>query len=204
MIKKAVLASRIRELAAQQGIAIADLEREAGYSPGMVSRWAASGDEDFGALTKLSNVSKRLGVTVDSLLTDKNTEKNSTLETGDSDSTKILLDATIQNRLEWMKLEANEEKKVELLELTKLESANGRAFAEAWQSCFEHCEFIVVAFCDDIQDLAEPIEVALFYSIGNNFPMSRADEDSAPLRTLYVTLRAQNALDHIKSMTQSN
>ena len=63
-IRKEVLGERVRNFAATRGIPISALEKESGFSAGMISRWIAAGNEDYNALSKLVNLSDLLGVSL--------------------------------------------------------------------------------------------------------------------------------------------
>lgn len=68
VIYKRALAERIRHLCVEKGISITSIEREVGYSQGMISRWMSAGiGEDFSVLTKLSAMADRFGITMDEL-----------------------------------------------------------------------------------------------------------------------------------------
>lgn len=195
MVNKAALASRIRSVAAEKGISIADLEKRAGYSPGMVSRWAAAGDEDFGALTKLTSLAEGLGVSVDYLLAyECRKETDHSQKAAVSGGTETLLAVTAQGGLEWAKLKASDCEEAGLHQLCGMESVNGRALAEAWLSSYGGCRFVIAAFCDNVQDPGETIEVALFYFVGSGLPLRQADAGSQAVKELYVELRAREAL----------
>lgn len=61
-----MIAENIRELCKQNGLTIAELERNAGLSNGIISRW----DEMNPRVDRLKVVADYFGVTVDALLKD--------------------------------------------------------------------------------------------------------------------------------------
>lgn len=66
-----MIIEKIRELCSEQGLTIQRLEQSAGLKNGCVSKWAVS-DPKASNLKKVADV---LGVTVDELLTDHDTDE---------------------------------------------------------------------------------------------------------------------------------
>lgn len=71
---------KIKELCAERGITIAELERLAGITPKTMSWW----DKTVPAVDKVARVAKVLGVTVEDLLEDTEEQNNDGTETDES------------------------------------------------------------------------------------------------------------------------
>lgn len=67
MIKKNDFAARIKQYCTQKGLSISELEKNVGYSAGMISRWSGT-REDFGILTKLVAMADFLELSLDEMV----------------------------------------------------------------------------------------------------------------------------------------
>ena len=191
MIKKKMLAAKLKRLATEKNISIAAMERYAHCSQGLVSRWAASDGEEFGILSKLAAMADYLGVPLSELLEQDNQEQSRTINS--ADPIQRLLELTLSGMAIWAKLEAENELQLDLEDLPP--SKSGRMFSEGWWLLMDGCYFVLAAYCDDQSDLLEPIEFSIYCVLSHGIPIYPLPETNpANLQTLYIQLRIQRAL----------
>lgn len=182
-IRKGVLGERVRDLAAAKGIPISALERDSGFSAGMVSRWIAAGKEDYNALSKLVNLSSLLGVSLDELIG---------RETGDLPAAVMnspipqLQSETCARQLIWSPWQPDSGFPVTASLPT---CKSGRPCCGGWWSERKELKFILTCFCDDIQDDDEPLELSLHCTPGHKLPLICVTSGTDPaLSELYAQI----------------
>ena len=181
MILKNELASRIKARAAAIDISISSLEHQAGYSPGMFSRWLASEKEDFNVLTKLEKVADILGMTMDELL--GRSQKVGTSEKSgnivSNDPILYLTKATSNRTVTWSKLAAEDELQLQLDQIPT--SKHDLSYSSAWWVRTADTYLLLVAYCDDATDLTQSLELSLYCVVGHGLPLAPVlcdDEES--------------------------
>lgn len=198
MIQKRKLAANIKQLAAEKNKSIAALERFCGCSQGLISRWAASESDEFSVLTKLTAMAEFLDVSLDELL---GRGPPPASQTGMTDPIPRLFELTCSNAVQWHKLEADDESQIDPAELPPTQS--GRMFSDAWWLLIDNCYFVLAAFCDDMSDTLESIELAVYCVVGHGIPVYPLPiTNLAELQSLYVQLRIQNALSTAASCSK--
>lgn len=199
MIRKKDLANRIKSLCNQKGISITEAERKSGYSVGMISsRWASSPD-DFGVLTKLTILAEVLGVSTDELLGLQREPAREHSPVAGTGAAELLLHGTARGGIKWKKLGLDECEELHISPLELQGAKSGRLFAEAWLSSSEHTNFLLTAFCDDLGDLSEPMELELFSVVGHGLPPCQTSNVSQrALQSLYVQICEQSALCRLR------
>lgn len=201
-IYKKEFAQHIKSLCQEKGITVNSLETDAGYSPGMISRWGAAKDnEDFNVLSKLVTMANILEVSVDSLLGLSKTKE----VLGQGENTDIffnLATATMDNRLIWNELES--EKKQLLFGDQLLDSERGRTISKIWCTLQGDISFALVSFCDDLADFSEPLELELYVLTGHGIaPFPLQTDKMETLQTLYAYIQYKAALQSL-SYTESD
>lgn len=187
MIKKE-FAERIKKLCQQKGISISDLEQKAGYSIGMISRWQSSSD-DFAVLSKIIIMAEILGVTVDELLGIANAQIERS-ERG-SCSFVALLEGTRSGELKW-----NNVNNTTTFPINKNDiplSDGGKSIYEMWYVQVNSIYVLLVAYCDNIDDLNEQIELSVYGILGHSMPIGRISVKEIQLKELYVQIQIQEA-----------
>lgn len=191
MVQKKRLAAKIKSQAAAQNKSISALERYAGCSQGLISRWAAAAEEEeFGVLSKLSAMADYLELSLDQLL---DREERGQACMGSTDPICRLLELTMSHDVQWVKLEAENELQLNPEDIPPAKS--GRMYSEAWWLLQNGCYFVLASYCDDQSDVSEPIELDVYCVLGHGFPIyPLAGAEPSVLRELYIQLRIQQAL----------
>lgn len=187
MVLKSDLAAKIKQLCSDKGISLSTLEREAGYSLGMISRWAAS-SEDFNVFTKLLYIADRLDVTVDELLGRQKIPS----QAGRVPETPLepLLEATCSSTLPWTGVSP-----AGLPGGAQFPCAeSGRPLCGVWWCAYRGLHLALCAYCDDPDDPLEPMDLALYATPGHGIPPGPVPvPDGAALQTLYTQVLLQLA-----------
>ncbi len=164
-IRKRVLGERVRDFAAARGIPISVLEKESGFSAGMVSRWIAAGNEDYNALSKLVNLSDLLRVSLDELVGRQTSDLPATVV---NSPIPQLQSETCSRQLTWFPWQPDSGFPVTApLPICK----SGRLCCGGWWSEWKELKFILTCFCDDMQDDDEPLELSLHCTPGHKLPL---------------------------------
>lgn len=183
-IYKGVLGERVRDYAAAKGIPISTLEKDSGFSAGMVSRWIAAGNEDYNALSKLANLSDLLGVTLDELI---GRQTNDLPMAVGSSLLPRLQSETCTGQLRWLSWNPEGGFPVAALPPT---CESGRLCCGGWWTERSGLKFILTCFCDDIQDDDERLELCLQCTPGHNMqPFCIALGSDDALCKLYTQIR---------------
>jgi len=165
IIRKGILGERVRDYAAAKGIPISALERDSGFSAGMVSRWIAAGNEDYNVLSKLVNLSDLLGVSLDELIG---------RQAGDLFAVTVnspipqLQSETCAGQLLWFPWKPDGGFPLAVPLPT---CKSGRPCCSGWWSERRGLKFILTCFCDDIQDDDEQLELTLHCTPGHKIPL---------------------------------
>lgn len=180
VVQKGALGQTIRDFALSKGISISSLERNAGYSPGMISRWISAGSEDYSSLSKLVTLADLLGVSLDELVG----RQREALPGNDSNDPALRLKAeTCAGQLTWWP----DDNPAFAASIPPHKS--GRPCCGGWWTQWNKLKFLLAAFCDDIDDEDEPLELSLYYTSGHKaalFPVTNAA--SAALSDLYTQI----------------
>lgn len=187
MLKKE-FAERIKNKCQKKGISISDLEQKAGYSIGMISRWQSSSD-DFAVLSKIIIMAEILGITVDELLGIANTQ----IERSESDlcSFRDLLEDTRSGKFRWNNLKNDVTFPINQNDIPL--SDGGKPIYEAWYVQVNLLYVLLVAYCDNIDDLNEQIELSAYGILGHSMPISRIPVNESQLKELYMQIQIQAA-----------
>lgn len=185
IVLKKTLGERIKRLAGEKNIPLSQIEVHAGYSQGMLTRWAnASEDENFEIFTKLVIIAGILGISVDELLGVAGPRVGvSHME----DLLPCMTSSTREAALQW---EETDWKTAG--ELPQPESED-RALAGAWQAERGRLWFLLTAYCDDLDDLNEPMGFRLYALAGHGIPPQPIPGETAALQALYVAIQLQAA-----------
>ena len=167
VVRKGVLGERIRDYAAVKGIPISTLEREAGFSAGMVSRWIAAGNEDYNALSKLVNLSGLLGISLDELIGCQGNDLSS-ITMNNSIPIPQLQSETSTRQLLWVPWQPDSGFPVTAPPPV---CKSGRPCCGGWWTERKSLKFILTCFCDDIQDDDELLEISLHCTPGHKLPL---------------------------------
>ena len=188
IIHKKKLAQDIKRICQKKEISIPALEAAVGYSPGMISRWASSSDdEDFNVLSKLVTMANILEVSVDNLLGVQK-DKETISQTENSDIFSILTQATVSGRLVWNVLDPQKNQLPFGYQLPDSESS--RIVAKAWYTVQENVTFTLVSYCDDMADFNEPLELVLYGFVGHGIaPLQLHAPEPKFLHTLYAYIQ---------------
>lgn len=191
-IRKGVLGERVRNFAATRGMPISALEKESGFSAGMISRWIAAGNEDYSALSKLANLSDLLGVSLDELVGRQNSDLPAAVV---NSPIPKLQSETRAGHLTWFPWQPDSGLPVTAsLPVCK----SGRPCCGGWWSERKELNFILTCFCDDMQDDNEPLELSLHCTPGHKIPLIYVTSGFDPaLSELYaqILLAATFALE---------
>lgn len=198
IIYKKALAEQIRRLCVKKGISITSLESEVGYSQGMISRWmSADKNEDFNVLTKLSAMADRFGISMDELL--ERVQVEPPPEPCEfPDLASCLIKASECGKLKWYVLNGNSKSKTLFEQIPAHES--GRSPADMWMAEQDRMVFLLVSWCDDIDNASEPIEFELYGFVEHGIPPYAIKAEKKGLETLYTHLRIQRAYQSLQSM----
>lgn len=190
MIEKRKLAANIRRLTTEKNKSISALEKYSNCSQGLVSRWAATENEEFSVLTKVVAMAEFLDVSLDELL---GRARPPTVQADLMDPIPRLLKLTLSNTAQWHRLKSDDELQFAPAELPPIES--GRTFSNGWWFSVDDCCFVLAAYCDDMSDTLEPIELAFYCVVGHGIPVYPLPiTNLAELQSLYMQLRIQSAL----------
>ena len=198
IIYKKALAEQIKRLCVKKGISITSLESEVGYSQGMISRWMSADEkEDFNVLTKLSAMADRFGISMDELLERVQAEpppKPHEL----LDLASCLLKASECGILKWRVLDGGSESKMFFEQIPAPRS--GRHHADVWMAEQDRMAFLLVSWCDDIDNVSEPIELELYGLVEHGIPPYVVKAEEKELKALYTYLRIQRAYQTLQAM----
>lgn len=191
VIEKGALGTRIRDMAQRKNILLSTLERQAGYSVGMISRWVTAGTEDFNVLAKLVTMADLLDVSMDELV-GREFKLAQADEPGPNHSSSPLphlLAATRSGALKW-KFSFVED----VLPPTLLQE-HSRALYGGWQVRVNNLKFLLAVFCDDFQDDDEVMELSLYCLPGHQLPPSAISSPCVDdLAELYTLIAMSDAL----------
>lgn len=164
-IQKGVLGERIRDFAAARGIPISTLEKESGFSAGMISRWIAAGSEDYNALSKLVNLCDLLRVSLDELVGRQTSDLPAV---GVNSPISRLQSETCAKQLIWFPWQLDSGFPVTA---SPPAGKSGRPCCGGWWSERKELKFILTCFCDDMQNDDEPLELSLYCTPGHKLPL---------------------------------
>ena len=200
VIYKKELAERIKRYCAEKEISITSLENDVGYSQGMISRWmSADKKEDFNVLTKLSAMADCFGITMDELFGRGQTQgKPAIVQCEFQDLADCLLKASECGELTWRVLDENGEAKVLFGQIPASES--GWSAADMWMAEQDRMSFLLVSWCDDVDNVSEPIEFELYGFVGHDIPPYAVKTEKGELQKLYAYLRVQHAYQSLKDI----
>lgn len=183
VVQKGALGETIRDFALSKDISISSLERTAGYSPGMISRWIAAGSEDYYSLSKLVTLADLLEVSLDELVG----RQQETPPQNDSNDPALYLKAeTCAGQLTWNAWRPDDSPAfADPIPSHK----SDRPCCGGWWTQRKGLKFLLAAFCDDIDDEDEPLELSLYCTPGHKFPLLPVpDTVSAALPDLYTQI----------------
>lgn len=190
MIQKRKLAATIKQLAADKNESIAALERYAGCSQGLISRWASSDGEEFSVLSKLAAIAEFLDVSLDELLGQK---KAPPAQASLANPLHRLLELANSPTVQWHELEDGDMFPINTSDLPPVTS--GRTLSDSWWLSMDDCYFVLSAYCDDRSDTLEPMDLAVHCIVGHGIPAYPLPVTNlSDLQALYVQLRIQKAL----------
>lgn len=182
IIQKAALGETVRDLAAEKGIPISVVERESGYSPGMISRWITAGGES-GTLSKLVTMADLLGASLDELV---GRQSNSFSKAPSSDPVSCLQAETVSGQLMWLQWSPDDNSPVSC-PIPACDS--GRPFCGGWWTERGQLKFLLVRFCEDMQDDDEELELYLYCTPGHKLPLYPvASKSLSALHNLYTQI----------------
>lgn len=190
VVLKKALGERIKRLAAKRNIPLSKLEARAGYSLGMVTRWTnAEDDENFDIFSKLATIASNLGVSVDELLGVGEPKENAP-NVGESDLISCIVDSTEAKKLQWMEIDW---KIVEELPTKPLLEPEERTPTGAWSVERGRLRFVLVAYCDDLDDEDEPMGLRMYALAGHGIPPQPIQAETTALQALYMMIQLQAA-----------
>lgn len=188
-VSKKALGERIKKLAAEKNISLSAIETQAGYSLGTFTRWTnVPVDEDFSIFSKLATIAKILEVTIDELLGLSGTQ---VFQPEKMDFTPSLIVSTQENKLLWKEMRCS----IPLeLSLKQSKAPDGEwALAGVWSAECGRLRFLLASYCDDLDDMDEPLELGLYAAAGHNIPLLPIPTEASALQSLYVTILLQAA-----------
>lgn len=188
MIRKNDFAARIKQYCVQKGLSISELEKNVGYSAGMISRWSGT-REDFGILTKLVAMADFLDLSLDEMVgrEEKVNAPPQNTETKMQRPVQFLMDQTNAHQLVWEQISCEDGKSSFLGPIPDI--LEGTDYAGAfWCQC-EDIYFVLVRYCDNLEDMNEVMVLTLYCTAGHGFPLVQIPEDATVLHTLYIFLR---------------
>lgn len=189
-VYKKALGERIKRLAAKRNIPLSKLELRANYSAGMFTRWTnADDDENFEIFSKLATIASILGVSVDELLGVGEPKENAP-NVGESDLISRIVDLTETKKLQWMETDW---KIVEELSTKPLLEPEERTPAGAWSVERGRLRFVLVAYCDDLDDEDEPMGLRMYALAGHGIPPQPIQAETTALQALYMMIQLQAA-----------
>lgn len=185
IILKKDLGERIKRLAGEKNISLSSIEAQAGYSLGMLTRWTnASENENFEIFSKLVTIASILGVSVDELL------GVSEPQAGVNRSENLLLRMTTSTKGAALQWAETDWKTAE--ELSQQEPEE-HALAGAWSAERERLRFLLAAYCDDLDDVEEPMNLRLYALAGHGIPPQLIQGETTLLQALYIAIQLQAA-----------
>lgn len=198
IIQKGVLGETVRDFAAAKDISISSLEKKAGYSPGMISRWIAAGSEDYNSLSKLVTLADLLDVSLDELVKRR---REDLPKDNPSDPVSRLETETRTGQLVWWGWQPDDG--LSLADAIPIHEG-GRPCCGGWRTRRDNLEFFLALFCDDIGDEDEPIELNLYCTPGHKLPLFLVpDASSAALSNLYTQILFADAFGVHRGRTPS-
>ncbi len=197
MVYKKDLAKRIKQLGEEKNITLPELERLAQYSPGIFSRWLSANEaEDFSILTKMAVIANQLDVTLDELILGEGKRFKNDDPQYDISSLNGLIKYTNLNKLIWNRLTKIDD--IGLSDNQLPQNNNGIPIAEKWYVHFDGTYFLVISYCNDIDDLNEDIELLLCGTVGHGMPISViGTAEKHILKELYNCIRIQYSLKRL-------
>lgn len=165
VILKRGLGEAVKARAAEKGIPISSLEKKSGYSSGMISRWCTAGDEDYSALSKLVTMSNLLDISLDELVGRQGGTSHKEIPGG---PVFQLLSETGSGQLTWLPWQEADDFPANVLMPT---CDNGRLCSGGYWTQRDKLKFVLVCFCDDIQDKDEPVELSLYCTPEHRLPL---------------------------------
>lgn len=193
-MEKGIIGDRIYALCAQKGISISDLERNAGYSQGLISRWtSANRHEEFSTLAKLCAAADQLGVSIDTLLGREQPQQDRALAAQRSGGLcEKLVCLTSDDTLHWRRVDAQQ-----IGMANGLKCPSGKQIAAAWMADrtvnTTEMRFLLLCCCDDLSDDTEPLSCFVYGLAGHKLPpIDLRFSDAA--QELYCLVRAQESL----------
>lgn len=194
VVLKKFLGDRIKRLATDRGISLSSLEVQSGYSLGMITRWTnADEDENFEIFSKLATIADILGVSVGELLGVEDPKSKAPYVEKPKLISRITV-ATEEKRLQWM--ETNWEL-LDELPLKQPQESEERTLAGRWSAECGRLRFLLVTYCDDPDDVEEPMSFQLYAVAGHGIPAQPIEGETSELRTLYMEIQLQAAYDYL-------
>lgn len=183
VVQKGGLGETVRDFALSKGISISSLERSAGYSPGMISRWIAAGPEDYFSLSKLVALADLLEVSLDELV---GRQREALPKKDLNNPASRLKTETCAGQLTWSVWQPDDK----LAFADSLPpNKSSRPCCGGWWTQREELKFLIAVFCDDIDDEEEPLELGLYYTPGHKLPLFPVPETVADaLPDLYAQI----------------
>lgn len=185
IILKKVLGERIKRLAGEKNISLSSIETQAGYSLGMFTRWTnASENENFEIFSKLTTIASILEVSIDELLG----VSGPRAEAPRSENLLFSMTASTKEAvLRWVETDWKTAK-----ELPQPESEE-YAPAGAWSAERGRLRFLLAAYCNDLDDAEEPMNLRLYALAGHGIPPQPIQGETAALQALYIAIQLQAA-----------
>lgn len=98
MVEK--LVRNIRNICKEKGITITQLEKDLGFSPGLISRWNKS-TKTSPAFDKIVDIIEYLGVTYDELMAENRENRSARTSAVNGGIGKVLVEASMSGKLSW-------------------------------------------------------------------------------------------------------
>lgn len=195
VIQKGKVGEKVKARTAELGKSISAVERESGLSPGMVSRWIAAGSEDYSTLSKLATMADLLEMSLDDLVGRSANVSCSNATEGQIDQLRW---ETYAGRLEWVPWQSTEDFSADI----SIPSQNGeRPCCGGWWAEREGLKFLLICFCDDMQDENERLDLELYCTPGHNIPLfAVAQSTSTELSGLYTQILLKASFSTIKEI----
>lgn len=193
MIRKNDFAARIKQLCAQKGLSISELERASGYSAGMISRWSGT-SEDFGFLTKLVAMADFMDLSLDEMV-GRGGKANASPQSAEPQMrqpVQFLTNQTSVQRLVWEQVSCVDGKSSLFGPIPDI--PGGTSYAGAFWCQYEDLYFVLVQYCDNLEDMNEAMVLALYCTAGHGFPLVQVSEDATALHALYLFIRMEQIM----------
>ena len=198
-ILKKTVGERIKELAKEKGISLSQLETQVGYSLGMITRWCnANPNEEFGVYSKLSAIACVLDTSTDGILGLTRPQVRDARQI-DDDLVSCIELSTRKKKLTWTEVDWETAANSSFKHF--LEAKGERTLACAWSAERTRIQFLLAAFCDDLDDADEPMELRLYAAGGHGIMPSFLQADVATLQALYLTIQLHSAHQSLRSDT---